>query len=90
MILSGSILLTFIAGCSGTRAITSNGNSTDNGYYKNHVNSGLIRSQIKEGFRSVLRIQNNVIYRTYRFYLDELPRESDLYSQNLDEISGQS
>lgn len=88
--MSGSMLFIFIAGCSGTREIVSTGNSTDNGYYKNHINSGLIRSQIKEGFRSVLRIQNNVIYRTYQFYLDEMQQESELHGQDLEEISAQS
>ncbi|WP_234570277.1 S1 family peptidase [Rhodohalobacter sp. 614A] len=85
------ILLFIIAGCSSTRDIgRHSGNATDTGYYRNHVNSGLIRMQIEEGFRSILRIQNNVIYRTYQFYLDELPSESEVHGQNLNEISVQS
>ncbi|MDX1640510.1 MAG: serine protease [Balneolaceae bacterium] len=87
------LLLVFSMGCSGSRevAIISSGkNYSDRGTYRNHVNSGLIRTQIEEGFRSVLRIQNNVIYRTYQFYLDDLPLESEVRGQDLEEISAQS
>lgn len=85
-----SVLLLITAGCSASREVRNATNPTDGGYYKNHVNSELVRRQIEEGFRSVLRIQNNVIYRTYQFYLDQMPLESEVHGRNLDEISAQS
>lgn len=84
------VLLFFTAGCSPTREVGVPVSSTDSGYYKNHINSELIRQQIEEGFESVLRIQNNVIYRTYQFYIDEMPLESELRGRDFDEISAQS
>lgn len=84
------VLFLIIAGCSTSGEVGNATNPTDSGYYKNHVNSGLIRRQIEEGFRSVLRIQNNVIYRTYQFYLDDMPLESEVHGQDLDDISAQS
>lgn len=60
---------------------------TDNGYYRNNVNSKKVREQIEDAFESVVRIQNNVIYRTYQFYVDEMPRESQVRGKDLEEIS---
>lgn len=85
-----TIIIIFITGCTGSQEMVRMVNPTDKGTYRNHVNSGVIRSQIEEGFESVLRVQNNVIYRTYQFYLDDLPRKSELQGQDFDEVSGQS
>lgn len=81
------LLLFIIVGCSGVRETTGDVEYTDRGYYKNHVNSELIREQIEDGFESVVRIQNNVIYRTFQFYVDDMPLESELKGQDLDNIA---
>lgn len=82
-------LIFFITGCTSTRPLSTVENP-DRGYYKNHVNSQLIRDQIKEIFESVVRIQNNVIYRTYQFYVEEMPLASEIKGKDLEEISAQS
>lgn len=83
------LLLLLTAGCTVIRQTPSEPYS-DSGHYKNHVNSELIRKQIEEGFNSVLRIQNNVIYRTFQFYVDDMPLESELRGRDLEEVSVQS
>lgn len=60
---------------------------TDFGYYANHTNSQMIRQQIQGAFQSVLRIQSNVIYRTYQFYIDDMPNRSEVLGRDLEDIS---
>ena len=79
-----SILL-FAAGCASSR--TGMSGYSDRGYYTNHVNSQKIRNQIQTAFQSVLRVQNNMIYRTYQFYIDDMPRKSEVSGEDLEEIS---
>lgn len=81
------IIFIISIGCSGVRETGVGG---DNGYYKNHLESQAVRDGIDEGFRSVVRIQNNVIYRTYQFYVDEMPLRSELEGADLAEISADS
>ena len=83
------IFMMYLAGCTVNRP-TVEGNYTDSAYYRNHVNSNLIRNQISEGFESVLRIQNNVIYRTYQFYNDSMPLRSEVEGKDFEEVAAQS
>lgn len=78
------IFFVFVTGCSGGRETAK---SDDNGYYKNPFHSQSVRDQIEEGFKSVVRIQNNVIYRTYQFYVDEMPLRSELEGENFPEVA---
>ncbi len=82
------MLLVFLVGCSGVREAGVGGG--DRGYYKNHLQSQAVREDIDEGFRSVVRIQNNVIYRTYQFYVDEMPLRSELEGEDLAEVAAES
>lgn len=82
-------LIFLIAGCMNTRPVNTE-ESPDRGYYRNHVNSQMTRDQIKDVFESVVRIQNNVIYRTYQFYIDEMPLASEIRGRNLEEVSARS
>lgn len=59
----------------------------DSGYYQNHVESDLVRSQIKNSFKSVRRIQSTVSYRTYLFYEDDMPIRSELEGADLESVS---
>lgn len=82
------MLFVIITGCSGVRQAGIGGG--DDGFYKNHLESQAVRDGIDEGFRSVVRIQNNVIYRTYQFYIDEMPLRSELEGQNLSDVAVES
>lgn len=82
------ILFLFSIGCSGVREAGLG--AGDDGYYKNHLQSKAVREDINRGFRSVVRIQNNVIYRTYQFYADEMPLRSELEGQDLSEMAAES
>ncbi|MCC5905505.1 MAG: trypsin-like peptidase domain-containing protein [Balneolaceae bacterium] len=62
----------------------------DDGYYQNHVQSDLVRQQIKESFNTVRRIQSNVSYRTYQFYVDDMPFESQLQDVDFAEVAAES
>lgn len=53
------------AACSSTEEVVSPEEET--GYYLSHPGSEQIRAQIKEGFESVIRLHNQVSYRTYIF-----------------------
>lgn len=77
----------FSTGCSSVREAGVGG---DNGHYKNHLQSQAVRDGIDEGFRSVVRIQNNVIYRTYQFYVDDMPLRSELEGEDLAEVAAES
>lgn len=59
----------------------------DDGYYKNLAHTPQVRKQIKDSFRSVRRIQSNVIYKTYQFDLDNLMRQSQLQNADLDNLA---
>lgn len=59
----------------------------DESYYSSHTHSQHIKNEIENSFRSVKRIQSTVFYRTYKFDLENLPLESELYGANLEEIS---
>lgn len=83
------ILLLFAMGCTNSRPTVQIAGNTDRGFYRNHTESQLIRDEIKEVFDSVVRIQNNVIYRTYQFYTDEMVK-SEIQGQDLREISVES
>lgn len=82
------MLVVFAMGCSGMREARIGEN--DNGYYKNHLQSQTVRDDINEGFRSVVRIQNNVIYRTYQFYVDDMRLRSELVGADLSEVAAES
>lgn len=75
-------------GCTGPREAGIGGD--DRGYYKNHLQSQVLRDHIDEGFRSVVRIQNNVIYRTYQFYTDDMPLRSELEGVEFEVVAAQS
>lgn len=77
-----------VVSCSEVRQVSVEG--SDSGYYKNHLESQAIRDDINEGFRSVVRIQNNVIYRTYQFYIDDLPLRSDLEGLVFENVAAQT
>jgi hypothetical protein len=62
----------------------------DDGYYQNHVQSDLVRQQVKDSFKSVRRIQSNVSYRTYQFYTDDMPFESQLQDIEFADVAAQS
>lgn len=81
------ILILFSTACSGTRET---GGGDDNGYYRNHLQSQAVRDGIEEGFNSVVRIQNNVVYRTYQFYIDEMFLRSELEGEDLSEVAADS
>lgn len=83
------LLFVFFSGCMSARQ-AGVVESSDRGYYRSHTNSQVVRDDIKDGFESIIRIQNNVIYRTYQFYLDEMPLESEVRGQDLEEISADS
>lgn len=76
IILFASVLVLIMAGCKSTEQ--PHRETIDTGYYQNVLGSDLVRDQITRGFSSVRRIQNNVIYRTYQFDPDDLPRRSEL------------
>ncbi|NBC65007.1 MAG: hypothetical protein GVY07_05005 [Bacteroidetes bacterium] len=82
------VLSAFLMSCSGAGEIASGPN--DRGYYKNHLQSQEVRDDIKKGFRSVVRIQNNVIYRTYQFYTDDLPLRSELEGVAFGNVAAQT
>jgi len=69
------------------QAVITNG---DDGYYQNMVYTPLVREQIRESFKSVRRIQSNVIYKTYQFYLDDMPRESEIPNLELENIAAET
>lgn len=82
------VLFVYSVGCSGVREINVGGD--DRGYYKNHLQSQALRDDIDEGFRSVVRIQNNVIYRTYQFYVDEMPLRTELEGVDFADVAIES
>lgn len=82
------ILFVSTASCTGAREAVVGGD--DSGYYKNHLQSQALRDDINEGFRSVVRIQNNVIYRTYQFYIDEMPLRADLERVDFADVAAES
>lgn len=82
------VLPMIVVNCTGIHETGVSGD--DNGYYKNHLQSQALRDDIDEGFRSVVRIQNNVIYRTYQFYIDELPIRSELEGRELADVAVKS
>lgn len=54
-----------IHGCGSHRTIVER--SVSDGFYKNSAVSDRFRSQVEEGFESIRRLQNTVVYRTYVF-----------------------
>jgi len=75
-------------GCTGTNQVVME--RDDSGYYKNPLQSQVLRDHIEEGFRSVVRIQNNVIYRTYQFFVDDRQTRSVLETANFEDVAAQS
>lgn len=64
--------------------------TVDTGYYQNVLGSDLVREQITRSFDSVRRIQNNVIYRTYQFDPEQLPRRSELQNVSFSDVATRS
>lgn len=83
------MLSMFLISCTTARQVAIVGGD-DRGYYKNHLQSQVVRDDIDKGFRSVVRIQNNVIYRTYQFYTDEMPLRSELQDVEFTDVAAKS
>lgn len=81
-----SVLL--FTGCSTSDSIVYEENETY--YYKSSTGSDLIREQIKESFKSIKRVQNEGVYKTYYFEGGNLPRQSDLRDADLEDVAGYS
>lgn len=56
-------------------------------YYRSYTGSDLIREQIKESFESIKRIQNRVVYQTYYFEEEDLPRQSYLRNADIENLA---
>lgn len=80
------LILPLLAGCTGYRETGIPYADRTNTYFSD-TGSDLIRSQIKEGFNSVLRIQNTVTYRTYQFHGGSLLTEAEAAAEDLDSVS---
>lgn len=82
-IASGMLFFAYACGSTEPQIVT-NG---DDGYYQNQAYTPLVRKQIHDSFKSVRRIQSNVIYKTYQFYLDDMPSESEIDNLDLEAIA---
>lgn len=89
-----SILITFIAflfasiafyGC-GTKQVITEGNSGD-GYYRNSAQADRFSRQIDQGFESVRRLQNTVMYRTYLFNPGQTITRSQIGSFRIENVA---
>lgn len=87
-----ALLLFYVGSTEGCTTVeTSTVDEFDTGYYQNHALSPHVRSQIKESFEAVRRIQSSVIYRTYHFPLNQMPTVSEIQDiVQLDEIAIES
>ncbi|TVR19290.1 MAG: hypothetical protein EA391_01050, partial [Balneolaceae bacterium] len=81
-------MLLIAAGCKSTEQPVRE--ATDTGFYQNVLGSDIVRNQITRGFSSVRRVQNNVIYRTYQFDVDALPRRSEIEGAYFSNIATRS
>ncbi len=81
------ILIFFLAAASCGSSETQIRTDGDDGYYQNIAHTPQVRKQINDSFRSVRRIQSNVIYKTYQFDLDNLPRKTQLQNADLESLA---
>ncbi|MFU8813175.1 MAG: S1 family peptidase, partial [Balneolaceae bacterium] len=58
-------------------------------YYASDPGSDLVRKQVNEAFRSVIKLQNTVVYRTYLFPVDRLPTQREAETGNLRELAAE-
>lgn len=82
------ILLTIVAttACSTTEEAVSPEEEIS-GYYLSHPGSEEIRAQIKEGFESVIRLHNQVSYRTYLFDRESTYSANELMLLGIEEFA---
>lgn len=86
VIILSLLILPAVPGCSGYSETSIPSTYRDNTYLS-ETGSDLIREEIKEGFNSVVRIQNTVTYRTFQLRSGSLLTESETASSNLDSLS---
>ncbi|TVR32049.1 MAG: serine protease [Balneolaceae bacterium] len=55
--------------------------------YRSYAGSDIVREQVKEGFESIKRLHNSVIYRTYQLDPARNLTESDIPGVNLEQIA---
>lgn len=77
------VAILFVTGGCGSASQTTQA-SEDDSYYVNGLGSFSVNDQIENGFKSVRRIQNNTIYRSYFFPEGSEIREADLPEMDLD------
>lgn len=76
----------FIAGCSTSQPVADSEEVT----YVSYTGSELVRDQVKEGFESIKRIHNNVLYRTYVFDQTTAYAVDDLQNANIRRLAERS
>lgn len=75
----------FLNGCGSQRTVTER--SVDDGFYKNSAVSERFSSQVEEGFESVRRLQNTVMYRTYLFDPDQTITRSQIGAFSFENVA---
>ena len=55
--------------------------------YRSYAGADIVRTQVKEGFESIKRLHNSVVYRTFLFSPDDNYTEEYLSGADLEEIS---
>jgi len=79
------IIVFCFQGC-GSQAPVYERNSSD-GYYQNNSDSDRYQNQLEEGFESIRRMQNTVMYRTYLFNPNQTITRSQIGSFNIENIA---
>lgn len=83
MVIASGVLL--FTACSTSENVSYEENETY--YYRSYTGSDLIREQIKDSFKSIKRVQNEAVYRTYYFDEEDPPRRSDLRDTDLEVVA---
>jgi S1-C subfamily serine protease len=58
--------------------------------YRSYAGADIVRTQVKEGFESIKRLHNSVVYRTFLFGPEDNYTEEELSGVDLEEISIQA
>lgn len=82
-------VLIFVSSGCGSSSQTASSSETSS-YYASGLGSFPVNDQIEDGFKSVRRIQNNTIYRSYFFPDGSGIREGDLPEMDLDALNAET
>lgn len=85
-IISCLITLVLFYGCGTSEQMAVDRDSGD-GYYRNIVQADRFQRQVVQGFKSIRRLQNTVMYRTYLFNPSQTITRSQIGSFNIENVA---